>query len=68
MADSDVISKKLKLDTTQMPSHLEGFSLGEFELVDTTAAIYVLDETLYDCAKKLRKFLTKLCVINIYMF
>ena len=65
MADSDVISKKLKLDTTQIPSGLEGFSLGEFELVDTTAAIYVLDDTLYDCVKKLRKFLTKRRVINI---
>ena len=62
--ENGVISKKLKLDTTQTPSDLEDVSSEEIELVDTTAAIYVLDKTLRDCARKLKVFLTKWFVLN----
>ena len=62
--ESDVVSKKLKLDTTQTLSDLEDVSSEEIELVDTTAAIYVLDKALHDCAKNLKIFLTKWFVLN----
>ena len=62
--ENGVVSKKLKLDTTQTPSDLEDVSSEENELVDTTAAIYVLDKTLNDCARKLKIFLTKWFALN----
>ena len=60
-ASSDMISESK--DAIQAASSEVAFE--EFQMKTTTAAIYVLDKTLYDCAVKLKEFLIQDCNIKV---